>query len=682
MRGSNYSSRPSMKWKYLIALTIIASASTLGLSISFSPTLTFAETQRTLPAIRGKNNSSTIQQKLVSPSVKKPHRLIRRPTPAMMPTPLIEKAPTSIAPAAQPQDSTLAQNKDASLSKSPLPTAVGSPLPSSFIGQIVPLQAVAAPTPITLIGSATPTTRTAAAVSDPSPPSAPPSMRRLFAEIPGIAQITEYEDPDPTVTTPTIARNPATMSFSAVQNGSAPATQTLTISNGGPGTLAWTASSNSGWLKLNNTASVSGNNLGSVNVGVAPSGLTVGTHSGVITIVGAGAANSPQTMTVTLDITAAPTPTIGLSATALSFSAVQGGSNPANKTISVSNSGNGTLTWTATESSSWLNLSPASGTGNGTITVSIVTTGMTAGTYSTPITIAATGATNTPQTVTVSLTLTTPPTIGFSPTSMVFTAAQGGTNPASQSLSISNTGSGTLNWTASDNAAWLSLAPASGTGNGTVTLTAATGSLTAGTYSGIVTLSATGATTVSIPITFNITAASTLTVAPSTLSYTATQGGSNPVNQTIAVTSNGTWTATKNGSWLTITPTSGSGNGTITVSVNAAQATAGTNTGTITITGGGITRTVSVTLTLNATVTSSATLTWAANGESDLAGYKVYRATASGAYGAPIATLQGNVVTYVATGLQSGTTYFFVVTAYDSAGNESPVSNEVSKSVF
>jgi fibronectin type 3 domain-containing protein len=61
----------------------------------------------------------------------------------------------------------------------------------------------------------------------------------------------------------------------------------------------------------------------------------------------------------------------------------------------------------------------------------------------------------------------------------------------------------------------------------------------------------------------------------------------------------------------------------------------------------------------------------------------VYRATSSGAYGAPIATLIGNVTTsYVATGLQTGTTYFFVVTAYDNAGNESVFSTEVSKSIF
>ena len=65
-----------------------------------------------------------------------------------------------------------------------------------------------------------------------------------------------------------------------------------------------------------------------------------------------------------------------------------------------------------------------------------------------------------------------------------------------------------------------------------------------------------------------------------------------------------------------------------------------------------------------------------------MAGHEVYRATASGGYGALIATLQGNVTNYVATDLQSGTTYFFVISAYDNVGNESAYSAEVSKSIF
>jgi fibronectin type 3 domain-containing protein len=68
--------------------------------------------------------------------------------------------------------------------------------------------------------------------------------------------------------------------------------------------------------------------------------------------------------------------------------------------------------------------------------------------------------------------------------------------------------------------------------------------------------------------------------------------------------------------------------------------------------------------------------------EPDLTGYKVYRSTASGAYGTPLATLPKTTTSYATTGMQTGTTYYFVITAYDSSGNESTYSNEVSKSVF
>lgn len=669
---------------------VLVLSTILGLSMNLQG-LALAEgsSQGTKPLSQKHIRSEKPEQKIAAPSAKKPHRLIRRPTISSATTPAAATAEAGSStssivipspPPTKPQENSSVQPKDPAVSKGVQLPVFLAPLSSTFVGQIQPTPTVVAPE--TLTGNITSSTRMAAATPEPSTPSAPPSMRRLFAEIPGTTEILAYEEPDPVVSTPTLLRNPTAMSFSAVQNSAPPATQTLTISNGGSGNLTWSASSNSAWLTLNGTSFIAGSTPGTLNVAVNPAGLSVGPHNGIITIVGTGAANSPQSVAVTFDITAGPTPTIGLSATALSFSATRGGANPTNKTVSVSNSGGGTLNWTATENANWLSLSPGSGTGTGTITLSVNTTGMAPGTYSAPITVTATGATNTPQTIAISLTVTAPPTIGFTPTAMTFTATQGGANPGSQTLSISNTGGGTLNWTLSDNAAWLISNPSTGTGAGSSNISISTTGLTAGTYNATITISAPGATAVTVPVTLAIGAAASLTTGPSSLSYAATQGGPNPTSQTITVTSNTSWTVTKNASWLTVSPTSGTNNGSITVGINTAIATIGANSGTVTIAGGGVTRTVNVTLTLNAAATSSATLTWTANTESDVAGYNIYRSTTSGIYGSPIATLQGTVTSYVATGLQPGTTYFFVLTAYDNAGNESVFSNEVSKSIF
>jgi hypothetical protein len=100
----------------------------------------------------------------------------------------------------------------------------------------------------------------------------------------------------------------------------------------------------------------------------------------------------------------------------------------------------------------------------------------------------------------------TNPTIGVSPASFSFTATAGGANPANQSLSITNTGGGTLNWTASDDATWLTVSPTSGTAPSTATLSVSIAGLTPGTYNGTITVSATGATNtpVSVPVTLTV----------------------------------------------------------------------------------------------------------------------------------------------------------------------------------
>ena len=287
--------------------------------------------------------------------------------------------------------------------------------------------------------------------------------------------------------------------------------------------------------------------------------------------------------------------------------------------------------------------------------------------------------------------LTTPPnpapaialnSIGFS-----FSSQLGNPPPPPEVLTVSNRGGGILNWNATTNTSWLTLSPASGTGNGAMTIAPVLGSLGAGTYTGNITVSAPGAQPVSIPVTFIVTLpVSSLTLSSNSITFTATRGSADPAPKNLTVTSNGSWTvSTKEApSWLSLTESSGQNNGTITAKVDTSKAKNGENQATVTVASGGIIKTVTITLMLNPPLSSSVTLTWKANSETDLAGYKVYRSTISGRYEQAnvVEMLRGNVTTYQVSGLEFGKTYFFVVTAFDIAGNESGYSNEVSKSIY
>src|SRR6185436_2875050 len=145
-------------------------------------------------------------------------------------------------------------------------------------------------------------------------------MKKLSSAMPGLTQLltpTTSTVSSSAPLTPVIARNPASISFSAIQNGANPSSQTVTVTNSGSGTLSWTAASSVPWLTINGGAAASGTNTGSFAVGVNSSGLSVGNYAGTVTIAAMGATNTPQSTTVTLSVTAAPTPTVGLSATSL-----------------------------------------------------------------------------------------------------------------------------------------------------------------------------------------------------------------------------------------------------------------------------------------------------------------------------------------------------------------------------
>jgi len=86
---------------------------------------------------------------------------------------------------------------------------------------------------------------------------------------------------------------------------------------------------------------------------------------------------------------------------------------------------------------------------------------------------------------------------------------------------------------------------------------------------------------------------------------------------------------------------------------------------------------VPASLTATAVSSNQIDLSWAATTESDLAGYNIYRSTTSGSGFSKINTSLVTGASYVDTGLTSGTTYYYKITAEDTSDNESGYSSEV-----
>lgn len=427
---------------------------------------------------------------------------------------------------------------------------------------------------------------------------------------------------------PTMALSPTSLSFSGSAGGSVPPSQTISLTNPGGGTLSTNWASSESWLILSASSRSTTTETDTVNVTANTSGLSAGTYVGAITISG-NASNNPQQIPVTLTVTSGgggASAGLSVSPTSLTFTAPVGSQDAMTQTINISNSGGGTLSWTATDPVDWVVKNVDGGTGNGSLQVTVYPSyfGGAAGTYTSSVTITAPGASGSPKTIPVTLTIgsssssggstgggstgggstgggstgggttggNTTPTLGVSPTSLTFNIPSGSLTAATQYLNISNTGGGTLTWTATDPVDWLVKDVDGGTGNGSLQITV-------------------------YPHVFGGTNGTYNT------SVTITGAGANGSPKTIPVTMN-------------IGGTGGS-------------------------TGGG--------------GTASVTLTWSANSESDLQGYRVYYGTSNGNYTTNVDV--GNVTSYTVNGLSTGFTYYFAIKAMDTSGNLSGYSNQV-----
>ncbi len=148
----------------------------------------------------------------------------------------------------------------------------------------------------------------------------------------------------------------------------------------------------------------------------------------------------------------------------LLFNGIVGASPPLSQPLNLTTDDNSEIPFTLTKNEAWLVPSPTSGTVPRTINVGVSTVGLVAGTYTDVITVSSPDADNSPREVVVILEMEPPPpTISVTPNQFFFNAVAGEPNPAAKILTITNSGGGTLNWSASSSESWLSLSPIFGT---------------------------------------------------------------------------------------------------------------------------------------------------------------------------------------------------------------------------
>jgi uncharacterized protein (TIGR03437 family) len=310
-------------------------------------------------------------------------------------------------------------------------------------------------------------------------------------------------------------------------------------------------------------------------------------------------------------------PVVAISPGTLFFTQVQGSTTIGAQVLNITSANSLPFNWTLDISTStggsWLNASSRSGSvaggGTSSVMLMVASTRLGAGTYRGTVTITATGATNSPQTVEVVLTVTgaAGAAIGLSQQYLNFQGVQGGANPAPQTLSISNVGSGTLSWSAtadtSSGGQWLRISSGLGTAPSTLTISADITGLAQGVYQGQVTLrnlTASEMKIISVVLTVSKTQPILLPTQTGFL-FVGIEGSLVIGPQSFAIQNAGQgrmdWQVQVNlpagGDWLRVSPTSGTSDAavsvapTVTLLVDPSKLRAGVSVGLLTITASG-----------------------------------------------------------------------------------------------
>ena len=267
---------------------------------------------------------------------------------------------------------------------------------------------------------------------------------------------------------------PTTLNFTGLTQQNV-ASKTLTLQNTGGQAQTWNTSTTvdqGNWLNATpQSGSVSAGAQVSIAVNINTAGLKANSYQGSLTFT---VGDQLTTVPITLTLTTPPVAVISVTSTALAFQTTWH-HNPVSQSLVITNTGNAVLNWTASESGNGASFAPLSiTTGNlapqasNTIQINPNVANLPPGTLNTTITIADSdaGTSVASQKVQVTVVIQGQAEISITPPNLSMDA--NGTNPKTQTVVLTNTGTAALNWSASvfmdapAGGTWLSVDTASG----------------------------------------------------------------------------------------------------------------------------------------------------------------------------------------------------------------------------
>jgi hypothetical protein len=432
----------------------------------------------------------------------------------------------------------------------------------------------------------------------------------------------------------------------------------------------------------------------SASLAVSFSPLTAGSATGSVTVL-SNAANTPSARIALSGAGTAQTLQLSPSASNLNFGNILVGTTSSSSAVTFTNTGNTSV------SISQVKLTGSAFTASGIPVPSSLAPGQMATlmvSFDPSVTGAATGsvsvvsnATNSPASIGLAGS-GVQPKLSLQPGNVAFgNVPVGSTN--TQTMTISNPGSATLNISQSSLSGAgfsitgltlpLNVAPAT---MSSFTLSYTPGG--AGTVSGTlrVVSNAPGSPANFVLSGSGVAQTSQLSASPVSLSFASTAVGSSSASQTVTLSNTGNAAVTISqlnfsGAPFSITGLSLPLNlaaGQITnFSVLFAPLTTGTLSGSASVISTATNSPTTITLSGVATqaVSHSVSLTWI-DTSTNLAGFNVYRGATTGGPYSKITSSLVPTAAYTDTSVQSGTTYYYVSTAVDTTGAESPYSNE------